>query len=314
MRCPAAVRIGAAHVCGQIPEEQPFWIVGYSNGGTLGLGYALATLDDSSLRSPNRLVLFSPAIGVTRFAALARWHRMLSFLPFFEKLKWHTIYPEHDPFKYNSFPNNAGYQTHRLTHEVRDALDRVVRDGRTRELPPILTFQSLADATVLTEAVVDDLYVKLADNGSELVIFDINRVAYMAEFFATDPAARLARLQQHPHLNFRLTVMTNADRESREVLERSWPPGSDRYSARSLGLRWPMEVYSMSHVSMPFPPEDPVYGEALADLPPWGVPLGSIEPRGERRLLQVPIELFMRLRHNPFFPYIEDRLVELANE
>ena len=63
---------------------------------------------------------------------------------------------------------------------------------------------------------------------------------------------------------------------------------------------------------MPFPPEDTIYGDAGAELPPWGVPLGSVEPRGERRLLQVPIELFMRLRHNPFFPYIEERLVELV--
>jgi hypothetical protein len=134
----------------------------------------------------------------------------------------------------------------------------------------------------------------------------------MAEYFAADPAARLARLQQQPRLNFRLTVITNADRQSQEVLERSWPPGSDRYDARQLGLSWPMEVYSMSHVSIPFPPDDVVYGESFDEMPPWGVPLGSVEPRGERRLLQVPVELFMRLRHNPFFPYIEDRLAELA--
>jgi len=37
-----------------------------------------------------------------------------------------------------------------------------------------------------------------------------------------------------------------------------------------------------------------------------------VEPRGERDLLAVPIDLFTRLRYNPFFPYIERRLVEAA--
>ncbi len=310
----AATRVGAAHVCREVGQDLPFWIAGYSNGGALALRYALDSLDDQHLRRPDRLVLFSPAIGVTRFAALAWWHRPLSIAPFFEKLKWHAILPEHDPFKYNSFPNNAGFQTHRLLSELRRSLDRVVAEDRSKELPPILTFQSLADATVLTEAVVDELFVKLPDNGSELVIFDINRVAYMAGFIASDPAARLARLQQMSQLDFRLTIITNANRTSRAVVERSWPPKSNRYTVRDLGTQWPLEVYSLSHVSLPFPPEDPIYGEAPAELPPWGVPLGSIEPRGERRLLQVPIELFMRLRHNPFFGYVEQRLLELVEE
>ena len=107
-------------------------------------------------------------------------------------------------------------------------------------------------------------------------------------------------------------TFTNADGLSQETLERRWSPGSDRYDVRSTGLSWPREVYSMSHVSIPFPPDDVIYG-ASDELPPWGVPLGSIEPRGERRLLRIPMELFMRLRHNPFFPYIEQRLMDLAS-
>ncbi len=311
----AATRIGAAHVGSQLTVKQPFWIVGYSNGGTLALDYSLQMLDegaDSQLRLPQRLVLVSPALGVTRAAAFAQWHRPLSLLPPFAKLAWHTIYPEHDPFKYNSFPNSAGYQTHRLISEVSDALDRCVRNHRMSDLPPVLTFQSLADATVLTEAVIEDLYLKLAGNSNELVVFDLNRVAYMADFFAADPAELLAHLHRQPEIDFRLTVITNADQKSRAVAARSRPPGGGRESSRPLGLEWPLEVYSMSHVSLPFAPDDPIYGQAPDALPQWGVPLGSVEPRGERRLLKVPIELFMRLRHNPFFPYIEERLVALA--
>jgi alpha-beta hydrolase superfamily lysophospholipase len=310
----AAARVGADHVCGVIGRERPFWIAGYSNGGALALQYTLDALDDRRLRRPDRLVLFSPAIGVTRFAALAWWHQPLSFMPCFEKLRWHHVYPEHDPYKYNSFPNNAGFQTHRMLRGLRRSLDRIAAGGRAAELPPVLTFQSLADATVLTEAVADELYARLPANGSELVIFDINRIAYMAGFLATDPSARLARLRRMPDLAFRLTVITNVDRDSRAVMERSWPPGSDRYTARELGVQWPLEVYSLSHVSLVFPPSDPIYGESPAELPEWGVPLGGIEPRGERRLLQVPVELLMRLRYNPFFAYVEERLTDLVRE
>jgi hypothetical protein len=79
-----------------------------------------------------------------------------------------------------------------------------------------------------------------------------------------------------------------------------------------LPLAWPFGVFSLGHVAIPFPPDDPVYGSGAGGTPDWGVPLGSVEPRGERDLLAVPIDLFTRLRYNPFFPYIERRLVEAA--
>jgi hypothetical protein len=33
-------------------------------------------------------------------------------------------------------------------------------------------------------------------------------------------------------------------------------------------------------------------------------------PRGETQYLTVPLSQFMRLRHNPFFSYIEKRVIE----
>jgi hypothetical protein len=35
--------------------------------------------------------------------------------------------------------------------------------------------------------------------------------------------------------------------------------------------------------------------------------LGALEPRGERQLLVVPVEQFMRLTYNPFYSYLESR-------
>jgi alpha-beta hydrolase superfamily lysophospholipase len=306
----AAVRIGAAHARSQAGAAGPLWIVGYSNGGALALDHALSALDDPSLPRPNRLILLSPAVGVSPFAAMARWHRPLSLLPAFEKFRWHTVFPEHDPFKYNSFPKSAAFQTHRLILELLGKLDRAIERGLLGELPPVLAFQSVADATVRTAAVVDDLFLKLGGTDSELVAFDINRVSYMQDYFAGDPGERLARLCEPAGPPFRLTLITNADRDSKAVVARRWSPNSARPVDEPLGLSWPLGVFSLSHVSVPFPPDDPVYGSGVGGIPDWGVPLGSLEPRGERDLLAVPIDLFTRLRYNPFFPYVERRLVE----
>lgn len=310
----AAVRIGARHLC-RDEDGRPFWIVGYSNGAALALDHALAAIDDDSLGRPSRLVLLSPAVEVTRLARLARWHHVVSWVPALAGLRWHSILPEHDPFKYNSFPNDAGYQTFRLTSEVRDRLRRRVRDGGARRLPPILAFQSAADATVHAPAVIHELFERLAPGGSsELIVFDVNRVSYMRGYFATDPVERLRRRWAESGPPFRLTLVTNADGDSLAVVARTWQPGSVQPITTPLDLAWPSGVFSLSHLSVPFPPDDPVYGDGSAVPPGWGVPLGSLEPRGERELLAVPIELFTRLRFNPFFPYLEQRLRQLARD
>jgi hypothetical protein len=160
--------------------------------------------------------------------------------------------------------------------------------------------------------VLEDLLLPIGGADNELVVFDINRVSYMREYFAGDPIQRLAQLCSQPGLPFRLTLITNADVDSQEVVARSWSPGVGQPAEEALGLSWPLGVFSLSHVSVPFPPDDPIYGAGGGGVPNWGVPLGSVEPRGERELLAVPIELFTRLRYNPFFPYLERRLDELA--
>ena len=40
-----------------------------------------------------------------------------------------------------------------------------------------------------------------------------------------------------------------------------------------------------------------------------GITLGSIFIRGERNLLQIPDNYFLRLRYNPFFDYLSDRML-----
>jgi alpha-beta hydrolase superfamily lysophospholipase len=304
----AAARLGARHVHTHVGGRGPFLIVGYSNGGGLAVRYTLEAVEDPGLPVPDRLVLFSPCIGITRFAAVSGWHRLLSWIPYFEKSRWMSIEPEIDPFKYNSFPKNAAFQTHRLTQEVQAHFARIKRAGKAGQLPPILTFQSLVDTTVLTEAIVNGLYGGLEREGSELVLFDVNRVAVLRYLFTSDHRRLLEGLEGDRGLPYALTVITNVDDESKEVLARTTRPGTGRPTLTRLGLEWPPAVYSLSHIALPFRPDNWLYGPQRPPEIDYGINLGSVDPRGERNLLRLPADQFLRLRYNPFFGYVEQRL------
>src|SRR5262245_23765005 len=99
----AAARVGARHVRRRIGEGKPLYLVGYSNGGALAVQYALDVAEGVSLPAPDRIVLLSPMIGVTKAAALARFIGTFAFIPLFEKARWLDVVPEYNPYKYNSF-------------------------------------------------------------------------------------------------------------------------------------------------------------------------------------------------------------------
>jgi alpha-beta hydrolase superfamily lysophospholipase len=146
----AAVRIGARHVRATLGDSKPLVLVGYSNGGALVLKYTLDTLEGSGDPPVFRTVLLSPMLGVQPFAWLTRVISMLGPIPAFEKARWLDIYPEYNPFKYNSFPANAGLQTWRLTTTLQKQIERAARAGLASRVPPVLTLHSLVDATVST--------------------------------------------------------------------------------------------------------------------------------------------------------------------
>ena len=106
-----------AAIAATTPQPARISGVGYSNGAALGVNYALSSLEDASLPAIKGLVLISPAIGITKLAALAVWQERLGHLLGLEKLAWNSILPEYDPYQYRSFALNAGKQTHFLTRE-----------------------------------------------------------------------------------------------------------------------------------------------------------------------------------------------------
>ena len=63
-------------------------------------------------------------------------------------------------------------------------------------------------------------------------------------------------------------------------------------------------------MGLPFAPDDPIYGRGENNNGTYrGIPLGSLRPSGETHLLIAPLSQLMRLRHNPFFGYLEQRVV-----
>ncbi len=307
----AASRLGARHVRNRMGPDKPFLMGGYSNGGGLTVKYALDALTDNDLPAPDQLLLFSPEIGISPAAVIANSHKVLSFLPYFEQFKWLSIEPEYDPFKYNSFPKNAAEEAWEVTAAIHRQIKEAHDSGRLQNLPPVLTFLSWTDATVETSATVQKLYDRLDNTDSELVIFDVNRVDRLAAFIPSARELPLDRLEASANLPYRLTVVANVDKDSQQVAEHSKAPRSDVTASKPLQIRWPRDTYSLTHVAIPFSPDDPVYGTADSLQGTYrGLPLGALQPRGETHVLAAPLSQLMRLRHNPFFAYIEQRLAE----
>ncbi len=306
-----ASRIGARHVRERIGEDAPFVIAGYSNGGGLAVKYALDALFDSSLPRADLLVLFSPEIGIMPVANISNYLKLLSFIPYFEQSKWESIEPEFDPFKYNSFPLNAAQQAYDLSTVLQLQVDEARKAGFFGDFPAVLTFLSWIDATVETSATIDKLYGKLENKGSELIVFDVNRLDRLSSFIPEADLVLLDILKARTDLPYRLTVITNTAGDSRQMVSQSRAARSDDVHSRTLDMEWPQSVYSLSHVAIPFSPDDPVYGSGgNAGGTYHGLPLGTPELRGETKLLTVPLSQLMRLRHNPFFPYLEHRIIK----
>ena len=98
--------------------------------------------------------------------------------------------------------------------------------------------------------------------------------------------------------------MTNASPDSREVVARMTEAGGTDEQSRPLGVSYPAEIYSLSHVALPFPQSDALYGMQPDPSEDFGVSLGAIAARGERGALIVSLDALLRLSSNPFFPYL----------
>lgn len=307
----AATRLALAQVAEAVGDA-PIFLVGYSNGGALAVEYALSTLGDEEAVRPAGLILLSPAIGVTPIAALAVWQARLGWLLGVERLAWNSVGVEYEPFKYGGFAVNAGDQTFRITREIHRLLTEAEPTGRLKDLPPILAFQSLVDATVSTPALVEGLFEHLPPEvPNELVLFDVNRRTEVLALLVSDPADTFRPMLEDKALPFKVCVVTNRTRESLLVRSACRKPGDTETVSRPLELAWPEDVYSLAHVALPFREDDPFYGQSHPERSP-AFQVGGIALRGERGALAIPASALLRLTWNPFWDYLEQRALDFT--
>ena len=304
----AATRLAVREARRRVGPSLPLHVVGYSNGGALAVKYALDALDDPALPRPDHVVLLSPMIGVTRFARFAGIAAVPALLPAFASAAWLSITPEFNPFKYNSFPVNGATQSHRLTEELQSQIVRDAEEGRLAAMPPVLTFQSVLDFTVSTPALFEALYDRLPENGSELVLFDVNRSSKFAPLLSTAADTKLSRVLPPAPRKYRTAVITSAGPASADVVEIATPAGAAAEQTRPLDASYPAEVYSLSHIAIPFPVGDGLYGLTPDPDDDFGVQLGTLAAHGEVGGLVVNMNAMLRMSSNPFFPYLRDRV------
>lgn len=200
---------------------------------------------------------------------------------------------------------NASVQAWKLTKAVERKLGALEKSGRTNEMPPVLAMQSVVDSTVVVPKLITVLFDRLKTESSELVLFDVNRVDWLSNLvnlsFEKTVVPKLTRVDRP----YRLTVLKNVNSNSQQLTMKTRSGG--KIVEQELDLSWPQGVVSLSHIALPISPDDPIYG--VEGTNPSGISLGSLSMRAEPSALMISDSMFVRCRNNPFYKFMEDRVV-----
>jgi alpha-beta hydrolase superfamily lysophospholipase len=297
----AAVRIAIRHAKTLPGSDKSLLLGGYSNGGLLAIDYGLACDEMDDMPCPKGIILMSPAIAVSKAAIVTNLHPAISWMPYFDQFEWLSILPEVDPFKFTSFPKRAAWETFRVSIRMHKKL---ATPEEVAKLPPILTFQSAVDNTVSASAIITLLYDNLSANGSQLVVYDINRHSTVLNLMKTSPGDIVDYFRALAPLEFGITVLKNRDGSANDINAVMLSAGSTELDTAETQLAWPAGTISLSHIAVPFRSDDLVYGDGSAqEAGGSGLRLGALAPRGEAGVLTLSPTYFLRARHNPFYAY-----------
>jgi hypothetical protein len=146
------------------------------------------------------------------------------------------------------------------------------------------------------------------------VLFDVNRFTEIEPLMKSDPASWIEKMVVHEPHTYTVEALVNESEETERVAIRRKRPGPSDTELEALAdLRWPRTVYSLAHVALPFPPDDPLYGGPDAGESP-GIQLGDIALRGEKGVLLVSGSEMLRLRWNPFHAYVVERFMGVIRD
>ena len=302
----AAVKIAMCGLRDLLPHGSPLFLGGYSSGGALSVHYALSSIEDASLPKVTGIALFSPMIGINPLARITRLYHTVALVSRNRKAQWSNISAEVDPYKYNSWPMNASVQAWSVTQVVERKLTALTKTGKMIEMPPILAMQSVVDSTVAVPKLITVLFDRWPSELSELFLFDINRADWIGNLFNLSFEKEIIPKLKRTDLSYRLSILSNKETGSQQVQLQT--RDGESWVEQATKMSWPNGVVSLSHIAVPIPPEDSIYGtsEATAES---GLSLGSVSLRAEPNSLMVPSSLFVRCRHNPFYKFMEDRVL-----
>ena len=301
----AAVKIAVCGLRKTLPPSTPLILGGYSNGGALSVDYVLAALDDPSLPQADAVVLFSPMIGINPLARLTRLYHTVALVSRTHKAQWSSIQAEIDPFKYSSWPMNANVQAWSVTQRVERKLAALRKSGRIGELPPMLAMQSVVDSTVEVSKLITVLFDQLESDCSELFLFDVNRVDQLSNLLNLSFEKSVGPRLQRTDRPYQLTVLTNTRTSSMQLSLKIHRRGE--VTEQATELLWPPGIVSLSHIAVPIPLDDPIYGAVPQNAS--GLSLGTLAMRAEPSAILISSSIFVRSRNNPFYNFMEDRVV-----
>ncbi len=297
----SATALAADYLARQMGDK-PMMLVGFSTGAALGLNHTLTRLTVGTPPQFDAMVFLSPAMGLDPIAQGAWWQNRFGQWLGLEKLAWESLALEYHPFKYGSFAVNAGDVVYQLIL-ANQALIAPLSPEQIETMPPILTFNSVIDETVDTQALFESLYLTLGKTEDELVLFDINRTWLDNRLLTQDPIEDYALFLDASQTRFRTTIVENIGPGQPEVQAREIQTGD----AVPLGIAWPNDVHSLSHVALTIPESDPLLGPHR-DRQRQHIHLGGRAVRGERGMLAIPSDELLRQKWNPFYPYLEARI------
>lgn len=152
---------------------------------------------------------------------------------------------------------------------------------------------------------VNGLYGRLTKPGSELVIFDVNRATWTENLLKDDYEQAFLPIFGGGPTPYDVALISNRKTGTPRLTEMRGDASGVR--ERDLDLEWPSGLFSLAHAALPFPADDPLYGPNPDGKLP--LPLGDLTLRGESGVLRISDGQMLRLRHNPFYGYMEDRIV-----
>ena len=173
------------------------------------------------------------------------------------------------------------------------------------KLPGIISFQSLVDATVIPEDLID-MYQQIGTSRDELFVFDVNHVY---ENFMRKSIRNL-NLEQ---LNFkqkdkpRIHIILN--KAKADSVYGPMVCGDFLYDKGRLTnlypdslILWPANIFAISHIAVPISYDNKAYGRFSV--------LGNLSVHGERGVLVIPSDDLSRIRYNPFFDVMKWEIID----